>query len=318
MYFEDKFLKVICGNIDGQTLSIFFNLIDNNLVERWISLVNFSNDSNYSLTYTYGKINSQNELIERLYHLNSLIETINSQYIRQLPLVESIEWLIKNPHILNDLHEEYEKYGESVNKFKLNKTMIELNNVIHEFESILQNIKTPEKKLCDSLIDWFPTGLHKNLEPEDYFLFDSQQEWGEIFLGYNTLGKSWIPVMHDNDIDVVKRNMIKPQKRFSAEFYIHFQGKPTITHFNNNKFYNWWKKNNISQYYDPDVKLSEFAFGFIPLGKIYAFQKDNEKLIVCDNAINTYEQKLHWNKEYWSKYSTILSASIIKGNICWD
>jgi hypothetical protein len=127
-----------------------------------------------------------------------------------------------------------------------------------------------------------------------------------------------MPVMNDNDIDVIKRNMIKPQKRFSAEFYINFPGKISNLHFNNNKFYNWWKKNNISQYYDPDFKLSEFTLGFIPLGKIYAFQKDNEKLILCEENINTYEQKLQWNKEYWSKYSTILSATIIKGNICWD
>jgi hypothetical protein len=127
-----------------------------------------------------------------------------------------------------------------------------------------------------------------------------------------------MPVMNDNDIDVIKRNMIKPQKRFSAEFYINFRGTPARTHSNNNKFYNWWKKNNISQYYDPNFKLSEFTFGFIPLGKIYAFQENNEKLIVCEENINSYEQKLQWNKKCWSKYSTILNASIIKGNICWD
>ena len=53
-------------------------------------------------------------------------------------------------------------------------------------------------------------------------LFNPTLDWGWLYLGYNTLGKNWMSVSFDDDVDAVERNQIRPQRRFAAELFMNF------------------------------------------------------------------------------------------------
>jgi hypothetical protein len=311
MFIGNKFVEITCG----EDLKIYFEPFDNSLTKRWMNLVDKSNEKNLQITSNYRKIPSIDDVERELQEFNDNISFINTRYDKILPNIKSLDWLIRNPHILNDLHEEYEIYGDRIPNIKIDplhhSAMIELNNQIHNFEAILQNLNNLDKSHCNALVDWVPTGLHEDLNYEDYFLFTGDLKWGYLYLGYNTLGKSWLPSSFDDDVEVVKRKQIRPQKRFGAEYFVNlFEYIPYNT---KSKFHNWWTKNDFSDYYTEKFTIEDFAFGFIPLAKIKCYKtKDGMFSANPMISINTSELQFKWNKEYWSKYNSITSTRIIK------
>lgn len=287
------------------SLKIYYKLFNNHLTDRWINLVNNCNDSNFNLNSTHSKIYSKKEIDNLFEEFVDVIELINSVIDNKLPDIKSLKYLIENKELLNYLHEQFEIYGETNDPYIINKSMLRLNDLIHIFESIIKN-----EYSCFSVvnIDYQKTNTAL-LKSEDYFLFTPDIEWGYIYLGYNTLGKSWITVAEDNDIEVVLRNQIKPQKNFSSEFYINFNEK--FSYIKKNKFYNWWLENNFSKIKKETFTIENFAFGFIPLGKIICYKLDDE-VIYDTKPINTPEARLEWNKNIWSNQNSTTKIQFIK------
>jgi hypothetical protein len=151
--------------------------------------------------------------------------------------------------------------------------------------------------------------LHEELKPEDYFLFVSDNEWGTMCLGYNTLGKHWSSVYRDNDLDVVKRGAVRPQQRFAAEFYMNFSIRQSLSN-SRMHLYKWWMDNNISEYCDPRMRLEDLALGFIPVARLHSYTIDD--VITKISLSMTREEKLAWNQNVWSKYDSVISVRIIE------
>jgi hypothetical protein len=250
--------------------------------------------------------------------------------------IVSLEHLYENQDVLNDLHEEFEIYGDRLQSlldtkyfnnpnaspelanavwpgrrqnFDLHERFLRLNEQIHNFEIIFRNWNTPENGVCTCLVDYLPAGIHQDLKPEDFFLFGPELQWGWIYLGYNTLGKHWSSVLNENDIDVVKRNAVRPQARFAAEFYMHFAAL-TLSYTNRVRFYNWWMKNNLSEVHDPDMKLSELALGYIPVARISDYRIGDEKSTVVPLTYSNKDAK-EWNMNVWSKFNKIVNIQIL-------
>lgn len=333
---QDTALEVVAVNPDtGSELKLIYSLYDIDIVDRWIALIDENNLRENALRYNYRKILSDQEIETKFQQFRENIQYINAHYDRVLTDIVSVEFLRANQHILNDLHEEYEIYGDRLDAFinsgyfnnprdhadynpvwpgdthdKItHECFLLLNEQIHNFETTYRTWEIRNRSLCTCLVDFIPAGLHAPLKAEDYFLFTPDHEWGCAYLGYNTLGKHWSSTMHDNDIDVVRRGAVRPQQRFAAEMYMNFGNQ---THARQKiEFYKWWTENNISALHNPDMKLSEFAMGFIPVGRLIKYQVDDQQLKYV-SVLWSPTDKITWNVEVWSLFSTIKSVKIVR------
>jgi hypothetical protein len=334
---QNKFVEVIVENKVKETMTLIYRLYDLDIVDRWTALVDKNNAMKHTLRYNYRKILSDSDIDDRFVAFKTNIDYINSQYDRVLTDIVSIDYLLANQTILNDLHEEYEIYGDrlarliKINYFNnpkahpdfyaeawpgdrsendkvFHEAFLLLNEQIHNFEALFKNWENRKNTLCTCLTDFMPPGLHEELRPEDYFLFVSDHEWGSLCLGYNTLGKHWSSVYRDNDIDVVKRGAVRPQQRFAAEFYMNFSIRQSVTN-SRMHLYKWWIDNNISEYCNPSMKLEDFALGFIPLARLHSYKVNNVTTKIFIDM--TREEKLAWNQNVWSKYDTVTNVRIV-------
>jgi hypothetical protein len=333
---RDTALEVVAVNPDtGSELKLIYSLYDIDIVDRWIALVNENNLRENELRYNYRKILNDQEIEARFQKFRENIQYINDHYDRVLTDIVTIEFLRANQNILNDLHEEFEIYGDRldalINSGYFNKPsehadynpvwpgdthnkvthecFLLLNEQIHNFETIFRTWEDRNRSLCTCLVDFIPAGLHAPLKAEDYFLFTPDHEWGCAYLGYNTLGKHWSSTMHDNDIDVVRRDAVRPQQRFAAEMYMNFS-TPYMAQ-TRIEFYKWWTENNISELHDPAMKLGDWAMGYIPVARLSKYQIDSESMMSVPLSWGRPE-KLLFNREVWSRFSTIKSVKIVR------
>ena len=329
-------IVVIASDRNGTELKVKFKILDTDIADRWINVIERNQELQHTLQANYRKILSPEERFENFNIFRNNIKQINAQYDRVLDNIISLEYLFNNQDVLNDLHEEYEIYGDRLKalkdigyfnrpdehpdlygpvwpgkkqNFDVHERFLRLNEQIHNFEAIFRNWETPNEGLCTCLVDYIPAGIHEPLKPEDFFLFESNLQWGWMYLGYNTLGKHWSSVLNENDIEVVHRHAVRPQARFAAEFYMHF-GRPSLTYVSRVKFYNWWMKNNLSEVANPNMKLSELALGYIPVAKLAEYSIDNETPISVPYDWSNKEAK-NWNVTVWSKFNKITNVQII-------
>jgi len=337
----DQALKVT--TVDSKTnkkLELVYTIVDTDVSNRWINLINKNNELNNNLRFNYRKFLNQAEILEKFDLFRKNILYINDHYDRVLTDIISVDYLKDNQNILNDLHEEYEIYGDRLERFitegyfdnpKMHtqynvvwpgdvhdkithEAFLLLNEQIHNFEAIFRNWDK-DYTLCTCLYDFMPNKpapeivpedyLHEELKPEDYFLFSPEHKWGWAYLGYNTLGKHWSSSCHDNDIEVVKRNAVRPQHRFAAETYLNFSNSADNYDTRIN-LYNWWLENNFSEHVDPRMRLEDLALGYIPVAKLYQFTINSVTTIVNDKL-----NKHDWNKSVWSSTDTIEKVEII-------
>lgn len=311
LWIDDEFLEVTFD----KGLRLYFKLFNNDLTYRWIDLVKTcDNNEDYKINSNFLKIFSKKEIEMKFELMCDNISLINSVSDRQLPTIKSLNDLLSNAGLLNNLHEEYEIYGD--NEIPLiNKQMLELNDLIHFFETILEKTDI-SNKMCFSVVAYEnyknKLKLEKNLKYEDYFLFAADFKWGYVYLGYNTLGKGWKDLAGTNDIEVIQRKQVKPQKTFSSEYYLNFF--ETSPYSRKHNFYNWWNKNNFCEIYKEKFTVEDFSFGNIPLGKIEYYSIDNDVYYDADpiTTINTPEAKFEWNKNIWSKQNSIIKTQFVK------
>lgn len=336
MFKANTTLVVTASNKRNEELHIKFNILDIDIASRWLNVIKKNQEVSTTLRQNYRKILSQEERLETFEEFRNNILAINSMYDRQLTDIISLDFLQTNQDILNDLHEEYEIYGDRLKEVKamghfnhpderpdlcnaiwpgrtqnydVHERFLRLNEQIHNFEVVFRTWENPHDGLCTCLVDYMPAGIHEPLKPEDFLLFENDLKWGWIYLGYNTLGKHWSSIMNENDIEVVRRKAVRPQARFAAEFYMNF-GK-SVLGYNKMKFYNWWIKNNISEIANPDMKLSELALGYIPVARIDSYSIDNKNTWVNIPFEFSTAKVINWNSEVWSKFNKITNVEIV-------
>jgi hypothetical protein len=328
---KDKRLEITCCNKkDGTMLVLYYQLLDINIVDRWISLIHENKIRDHYLKFNYRKILNQTEIEEQFLEFQKNIEYINLNYTTKLPDIISVEHLRTHPELLNELHEEFEIYGDRIHDLIdsgyfnnpiedprynekwpgrvqnriLHEAFLTLNEQIHNFETIYRTWDNSHKSVCTCLIDFMPAGLHEPLTPEDYLLFTPEHAWGWLYLGYNTLGKHWSSACHDDDVDVVRRNQIRPQARFATEMYMNFKNLgPSLTRI---ELHKWWVDNNFSEFKSPKLLLEELALGFIPLARLIGYRLNNGNWIDAV-SISDYTK---WNVEIWSSCNSIESVNI--------
>lgn len=297
--------------------------INLNEINLCINKINTFYDIKLKNLYEVDKIEIDNLHDEYLTYLSRVQEKLDSNWWDTAYLkIEETDPLAKIwPGISfnEDFHNTFINLGKLIepdHDMFLHEAFLKLNEQIHNFEAVFRTWNNTDKSICTCLIDFMPDKplenivpsdyLHEKLNPEDFILFTPEHQWGWLYLGYNTLGKHWSSACHDNDVEVVKRNQIRPQQRFAAEMYMNF--RPGSFYNSRISLHKWWTTNDFSKFVDPELRLRDLAFGFIPVGQLqgYALNKD---MIIDSKTITDQES---WNLNVWSKFNSIKSAKVIK------
>lgn len=307
---KNNFLEIKIKDKFDQHHYLTYKIQRTYLASRWFSLTktNLDNPIHRIESAFYNKTSA--DVPEITNTINQLILNINELYDKVLPT-----YTIMDTTKLNYLHEQFEIFGKRLDELyksgkfsnELQNKFFALNDAIHICEDAI--ITEPNKwSGFGVLYDIHPVGLHLNLKEADKLLLETSFPWGRLYLGYNTLGKDWMAVSKDNDLEVINRGMVKPQKRFAAESWLNFNGDQE----DNTKvsaFIDWYSKLPAdTQKKVPFHNLNQLTFGRFPIGQIVI---DDTFLKIDSNPdhwhVPRHNCKLQWNHEVLTTFRSIES-----------
>lgn len=316
--------------VDGSPLVLTYQLQNNSIAPRWAKQVRERNAE--ADTYLDLKIANKtiDDIEELMLTLNKIVTDLNSYYDKQLPLFTNTKEICRDT--LNYLHEEFEIYGARHaeqtykdptvdpnvwpgTKFKpdFHWKWMKLNEVIHITESAMSNDNSELFPSFSCLTHIYPPVIGELIEPADKLFLDTDFNWGELYLGYNTLGKDYQHTFEDNDVRVITNNQIKVQQYFSTECWLNFGGPTRENRKFESLFWNWWKNLDAeTQKLVPIDNLNELSLGKYFLGHIeyddtfLKFHPNEDDWIMGDIRL----QK-RWNLAVFSKIRLIEKIEII-------
>jgi hypothetical protein len=126
---------------------------------------------------------------------------------------------------------------------------------------------------CGFYLDWqFSTAAPRVINIEDMELYQHwtvTRKFGDMLLGYHTIGKNLWMCYKDNDTELVRSRMFRQQQTISNEVNLIFRNDLKGSN-KNNKFLllcKWLEDNNLTQYVDMS-KPYNCAIGQPLLGKL--------------------------------------------------
>lgn len=312
----------------GSRHRLVYQMFSSGLAQRWIDTI-FENQQNEASYLHAGFFNQTEKDIPKIHkELTELVVEINYEYRIQFPKFENNRYSnvlpvyqdsVLNTDQLNTLHALFEDWGENIPVLEAKKIhfrslkfkFFRLNELIHSYENALRT--TPNKfPSMSANLDYYPTGIHKPIEPIDKIYLRNCYDWGELYLGYNTLGKDWLSVAADNDLEVVERGTVRPQTRFAAELWFSFTAMHQI-HTSAVQFEAWY--NSLSDHVKtmvPVDNLSSLVLGKYIIGKIVI---DDYFLQFDPNIYNWYlpnsDAKKDWNANVFSTFTSAEKIEII-------
>ena len=151
---------------------------------------------------------------------------------------------------LEELHEIVEKENSS------NEDYDKLNRLIHVYEQFLSNRDTPR---INSFFR-FDNATTLPIENEDLLFFRMDRSYGDLCMGYNTLGKHWLEIAGRGETD--KIDSVVVQQHINCEGYMIY--RPSYeTPFTVSKHFVEWYKRNVKKPITLDM-----ALGYIIVGKL--------------------------------------------------
>jgi len=305
-----ELLRLVFLDDRGKHHELHFALYNTDLVKRWAEITKENQKNPESRINTRFTNISYSQISKVRTRLTDCLNRINSVYDEPLPLYTEIAEL--NTPELNYLHEEFERYGERFEDLiettdwwsqELHEDFLELNEIIHLHEDLLY-VKKGDFPTMAVLYDYYPQGLHLPILERDKLWLTPTLQWGEVYLGYNTLGKDWLKIVVDKDLEVIERDQVKPQIRFAAETWINFgpdsDGIYEIRQLE--KLYDQLPENLQKKV--PIDDLNKLNYGRFKLGK----------LIIDDYFVSRYggtfedyklksgDAKRHWDEHVFSTF----------------
>jgi hypothetical protein len=313
-----KLVKLTFLDAVDKKHELLYNLHPHSLARRWEAMT-LQSQAMADQTLTARLTNVAYSQIARVREqLTSTLNTINGYYDQPLPLYEDIVELGVNE--LNYLHEEFERYGDRHGAGELgrhNQTLhdsfLRLNELIHLHEDVLSSKHNANNLHMAVLWDYYPQGLHQPIEEADKIHLESDLKWGGLYLGYNTLGKDWMKVQHDNDVEVVERGQVRPQARFAAEAWANF-GPDCPPGWTAYKFEAWWRSlpPNLQQKV-PIGDLNGLTLGRFRIGTLLTDENFCSRYggQPSDYRIPNSPWKSKWNGEVFATFVDLVGVDFI-------
>lgn len=334
---------------DGERKRLLYYIHpDNTVVDRWWELMKLSMNKKWEdIKKLYPEIKSQKdpdykmELKTRLTNvglnnvsflmesINGVLSNINGKYDKDLPIFTDTSQL--DNEILNYLHEEFEVYGDRMEDLKemgiwdidLHENFLALNEFIHMIETAMHGEENQFPNFS-ALSDFLPAGIFEPLKEEDILFLGDSFEWGGLYTGYNTLGKDYLSIAPENDQEVVERDEVRPQVRFSTETWFNFGPDMQDTH--RESFYRWYK--SLSKELQDKIPIGDFralSLGRYKLGRLIIDETFLEFHPVLKDwylpsgpsyghVIGTESYKKDWNNEVFSTFTDLVGMRMYEAD----
>ena len=223
---KKNFIKILEKN----SYDLYFKVDDHPIAKLWIIKLQDSLNKNFILETVFAAFNlergSKKVLVKKI---KNCIDIINNSWLNKKYnyFIEPIKYDY-NVKEHNRIHHHFEilmgqvwnpsdwyKKIHASGDLELLNAVRGLNDLTHQIEAIKFNVPYLSTTfLNDNIIkDELPD------EANDYFVLESQ--FGDIFLHYAQLGKTWIETILDNDNEIFDSN-ISPLRKISGEFDISF------------------------------------------------------------------------------------------------
>lgn len=316
---EDKFVRFTFELQNKKQLKLTYSLQQNSLREKWLNEVTtYRKQGNKELNL---KISNRNylHLPELTEKLNSIVKEINDGYNSQiLPPLKGTKDVSRET--LNHLHELFEIYGATPSLYKgeiIHHLWLDLNEWIHITETAMETTEDVFPQYS-ALVTVYPPYPGRRLEEKDKLFLSTDFSWGQLFLGYNTLGKDYMSAAQDNDVRVVTNNQVKVQERYSSEVWLCFQSKIYEQKINELEFYKWYETvEQEAQEKIPIENLNILALGRYYLGHIVIDQQLLQFHSIQNDWYFDHRLQKKWNEEVFSKVKSVVNLELMDkyGNV---
>jgi hypothetical protein len=209
---------------------------------------------------------------------------------------------------LNHLHNQFVWHGKN----NMNsETWEAINQMIHLLEDKLRHDWMQDcNGSLGSYIDPEPERI--TLKEEHKLWLTTEKRWGDLLLGYATLGKGWWEISQDND----NTDDLNLQKYIGSETWCIFQPETILYKDIENQFYSWAKDTSVPV---PLDNLNQLAMGRYYLGKLII---TDELLKFHNNTSDWYVPnhvcKYNWAKEVITKDSKIEKVNFFDSDIYFE
>ena len=254
---EIKQYNVIVTQQNNEEFVFSYDIIPSPITELWAKATIPAIEHGLKLVY-FSHIdcgNAPQDILDQLIHQCNIVNTEGIVAIMDIP--ELIEDCTRE--FLNSLHKTFHANYEQLCMAQENDTyditcdsLLNLNTLIHTLDDIIERDATFNMVKMNFVNDHlYEQYFSADLYP--YFNY-SMGVPGDLRLGYATLGKTLHACYLENDIDVIKEKMVRPQIAITSEVYLIFDN--TTEEYQKTTgaqlYQIWCRDNNVYAYgYDP-------------------------------------------------------------------
>lgn len=196
-------------------------------------------------THNHSISRTKVEIINDFLRLKQLVNLINaSSYDRKIDINLDTDFSLKK---LFDLHEHFEHLGhryrtkdESLSLIAYEEVIelgCEMNGLIHKLETSLYSGSWMQALFKKPNIGRIPLTTELISESVKDYKKD------HLYVGYGETGKNMAHIFQMNEVDLLERQMVQPQRYILSEFFIPFEDMI----MNYSEYLNWCKKNNAGE-----------------------------------------------------------------------
>ena len=254
-------------------ISLTYNLIDHEIVDKWAEILQTRNLSHLSMDNHYiGYVSEEflNNRINRLYELADHINEYTPERVIKLKINKDTY-----QEALQTMHVHFPSLKNDINYQHIWDYLTEYNDIIHWLESTVKSVWQISDKYNSRYfritLDFNKSNPEFAMIPESaYKLFDPNTVFGELKIHYTHVGKNAHELFVVNDM-ICPNDQFVPQRNYTGSVRMYFTDDFYINRENWIKFYNkrgidFWKL-NID---DPRI-----AFGYMKIGQLSTINIDN-------------------------------------------
>ena len=237
-----------------------FDIIDNPISRKFIKVVKnrIDNKDNFVLPatqnhYVFPMFISKKAMYDDMLKQFDIVKDTAKDI--NIPKYEDI-----NQKVLNDLHELFhishdafmDKIQDNVDQYQhIIQAWERINHIVHQYEA---SIGTHNWHFVINFGKY--NSYAETIDETDRKYFDKAHTNNKINndkkvvlkAGYATIGKNLLHCAEDNDVSVVKNNLVRPQKNITESVIIEPVNTESIKVSSQHKIKNFIKKNNLQEY----------------------------------------------------------------------
>lgn len=310
IFLENKNVRITLVNPDTwEHYDLYFKLYDTQLAEKWVEVMENMKKGEKrirekSIKFSHSETYNIDTFMERggLDNINYIIDAINKFYDKPIRRAETFD-----QDTLNYLHEEYEKYGVRLDEHlaikwwdeawmnldpedekairwpgitfneDFHNMFLRLNDTIHSmemfFKKIIEDDVEAHRNASAAILISHDPRVDFEITEEDMASFFKYVRFGDLTLGYNTLGKNILHILEDEDHRAAEENAVVLQTTWSNEIMAILSpdsGRPD----HSTRLYHMFKKLGLDKhgwkFNDPENRE-----GYLIIGHLYSVQKDD-------------------------------------------